>query len=34
MGWELLNLFIAPGTLRWIVWAVAIGAVATFLVVL
>ncbi|QBC29513.1 LapA family protein [Methylomonas sp. LW13] len=34
MGWDLLNLFIAPGTLRLIVWAVAIGAVATFLVVL
>ncbi|MCQ8118297.1 hypothetical protein [Methylomonas rosea] len=34
MGWELLNLFIAPGTLRLIVWAVAIGGVATFLVVL
>ncbi|MBD9355718.1 hypothetical protein [Methylomonas albis] len=34
MGWDLLNLFIAPGTLRLIVCAVAIGAVATFLVVL
>ncbi|WP_426992734.1 hypothetical protein [Methylomonas sp. CM2] len=34
MGWELLNLFISPGTLRLIVWAVAIGGVATFLVVL